>query len=563
MDKKGKSAHTNFKIICWGGTKMDQTNKARWRVVWLFCGMLAVCTVLMLRLYRLSMDSSLLQAAQSQGSYTLEVTTTRGRIYDRSLLPLTDTEQSRVLAVLPTPEAGQACAEQIEGPQRRTALDSIAQGSPFLIDVGSGGTVYSSDVENFIVSSRLPHDTSEQLAIHLIGYLDGEGKGVTGLEQAYEEPLSAAGQQVSVRCQVDALGQPMNSEGMQVTGDSTPPQEGVVLTLDRRMQRVVQRVGQQIEQGAIVVMDVQTGELAACASFPQYDPYNLEEALTDPDKPLLNRALMSYNVGSSFKLAVAAAALEEGISPAFSVNCVGGITVAGRIFYCHNRAGHQETDLRRAIEQSCNPYFVKLGQAAGGEQILGMAKALGFGRSTELAPGLTAAAGTLPTESDLQNLHELANFSFGQGKLTATPVQIAAMVSAVANGGMAVTPKLVLGTTADGQTVDYQQQPAAVRVFSEQTAAILREDMIGVVEEGSAPLAKPKEGGAGGKTASAQTGQYDEEGEEIVHAWFSGFFPAQQPKYAVVILIEGGEFGGQVASPLFQQIADTYGPVGE
>lgn len=179
---------------------------------------------------------------------------------------------------------------------------------------------------------------------------------------------------------------------------------------------------------------------------------------------------MSYNVGSSFKLAVAAAALEEGISPAFSVNCVGGITVAGRIFYCHNRAGHQETDLRRAIEQSCNPYFVKLGQAAGGEQILGMAKALGFGRSTELAPGLTAAAGTLPTESDLQNLHELANFSFGQGKLTATPVQIAAMVSAVANGGMAVTPKLVLGTTADGQTVDYQQQPAAVRVFSEQTA---------------------------------------------------------------------------------------------
>ena len=74
MDKKGKSAHTNFKIICWGGTKMDQTNKARWRVVWLFCGMLAVCTVLMLRLYRLSMDSGLLQAAQSQGSYTLEVT---------------------------------------------------------------------------------------------------------------------------------------------------------------------------------------------------------------------------------------------------------------------------------------------------------------------------------------------------------------------------------------------------------------------------------------------------------------------------------------------------------
>ena len=135
------------------------------------------------------------------------------------------------------------------------------------------------------------------------------------------------------------------------------------------------------------------------------------------------------------------------------------------------------------------------------------------------------------------------------------------MVSAVANGGMAVTPNLVLGTTEDGEQIDYLEQPAAVRVFSEQTASILQQDMIGVVEEGSAPLAKPAQGGAGGKTASAQTGQYDEDGEEIVHAWFAGFFPAQQPKYAAVILIEGGEYGGQVASPLFQQIVDLYGEV--
>ena len=190
-----------------------------------------------------------------------------------------------------------------------------------------------------------------------------------------------------------------------------------------------------------------------------------------------------------------------------------------------------------------------------------MAKAIGFGRETQLAPGIVSQEGTLPTESDLNNLHELANFSFGQGKLTATPIQVASMVSAVANGGMAVTPKLVLGSTQDGKTIEEKEQPAPVRIFSEQTASILRQDMIGVVEEGSATMAKPQQGGAGGKTASAQTGMYDENGEEIVHAWFAGFFPAQNPKYAAVILIEGGEYGGMVASPLFKEIVDRYGPI--
>lgn len=100
-----------------------------------------------------------------------------------------------------------------------------------------------------------------------------------------------------------------------------------------------------------------------------------------------------------------------------------------------------------------------------------------------------------------------------------------------------------------------------MRVFSERTAQILREDMIGVVEQGSATMAKPQQGGAGGKTASAQTGILDEDGEEVVHAWFAGFFPAQQPRYAAVVLIEGGEYGGQVASPIFRQIVDRYGPL--
>ena len=540
-----------------------EKRQMQWRIVGVFVVMLTIASGLMVRLYALSMNVGLEQAAQSQSAYTLQITTTRGQIYDRNLQPLTDTEQRNYLAVLPTDDAVQACAEQITGTSRRLALDAAAQGTPFVLPLEDGQKVYAADVENFTVSSRLPHDPSEQLAVHLLGYLDGEGNGVSGIEQAYNDRLAAAGEQVTVRCQVDALGRPMENGTMQVESSSRPPQQGVILTLDKRMQQVVEQVGEQIDQGAIVVMDVHTGAITASASFPQYDPYHLEAALEDAGQPLINRALLPYCVGSSFKLSVAAAALEEGISPSFSVDCVGGTTVAGRIFYCHNRAGHRETDLKRAIEQSCNPYFIKLGQETGAEQLLGMAKALGFGQETQLADGVIAQAGNLPTLGELSSPHELANFSFGQGKLTATPVQIAAMVSAVANGGMAVTQHLVMGTTEDGQTVQEKESPAPVRVFSQQTAAFLQEAMIGVVEEGSAPLAQPKQGGAGGKTASAQTGLYDEEGEEIVHAWFAGFFPAQNPQYAAVILIEGGEYGGQVASPLFAQLVDLYGPLDE
>lgn len=540
-----------------------EKRQMQWRIVGVFVVMLTIASGLMVRLYALSMNVGLEQAAQSQSAYTLQITTTRGQIYDRNLQPLTDTEQRNYLAVLPTDDAVQACAEQITGTSRRLALDAAAQGTPFVLPLEDGQKVYAADVENFTVSSRLPHDPSEQLAVHLLGYLDGEGNGVSGIEQAYNDQLAAAGEQVTVRCQVDALGRPMENGTMQVEGSSRPPQQGVILTLDKRMQQAVEQVGEQIDQGAIVVMDVHTGAITASASFPQYDPYHLEAALEDAGQPLINRALLPYCVGSSFKLSVAAAALEEGISPSFLVDCVGGTTVAGRIFYCHNRAGHRETDLKRAIEQSCNPYFIKLGQETGTEQLLGMAKALGFGQETQLADGVIAQAGNLPTLGELSSPHELANFSFGQGKLTATPVQIAAMVSAVANGGMAVTPHLVMGTTEDGQTVQEKESPAPVRVFSHQTAAFLQEAMIGVVEEGSAPLAQPKQGGAGGKTASAQTGLYDEEGEEIVHAWFAGFFPAQNPQYAAVILIEGGEYGGQVASPLFAQLVDLYGPLDE
>ena len=298
------------------------------------------------------------------------------------------------------------------------------------------------------------------------------------------------------------------------------------------------------------------------ASAPTFDQNDMASALEAPDGPLLNRALCAYNVGSSFKLAVAAAALEMGVPTDMTYTCPGYIEVEGTVFHCHNLAGHGTIAMPEAVQRSCNVYFIKLARDIGGEAILQTAQRLGFGSGTRLAEGMKGGEGELPALAELEG-GELANFSFGQGKLTATPLQLASMAAAIANGGELVTPRLVLGTTDDGQTLTNPlPRYAPNRAISGSTAQTLQKMMVQVVEQGSGGNAKPQRGGAGGKTASAQTGTVDEAGEEIVHAWFVGFYPAAMPRWSVVTLCEGGGSGGNTAAPVFRQICDGIAGLG-
>ncbi len=523
------------------------------RMITLYSILIFCFSILILRVYVLTQSTDLTAAAASQSTYTVDVTKTRGAIYDANLNRLTDTKEDIISVVAPSPESMMAVASNVTGPQRQIILNQMTSGLPFLCQTGK--KIYSKGIENFTVTKRWEDNA---LAPHILGYLDGEGKAVNGIELAYDQLLAEAGEEVKVRYTVDGMQSPLPESIPEIIGSSQPPKAGVVLTLDKEIQQMVQSVAEEsIAAGAVVVMDVETGKIRACASVPTFSPSQVAQALQDQASPLFNRAFAGYSVGSTFKLAVAAAALEQGVPTSTQETCLGGITVNGRMFYCHNRGGHGEVDMQEAIEQSCNPYFVKLGQETGGANIIYMAQAMGFGAPAEFAPGVVSSGGYLPAVKEITNNMDLANLSFGQGTLLATPVQIAAMVSSIANGGYAVVPSLVEGITQDGKAVE-PVQPEYVRnkIMSSTTADTLRRFMVAVVEEGSGTGGKPEEGGAGGKTASAQTGHYNETGEEIVHAWFAGFFPEQQPKYAVVVLVEGGEFGGKVASPIFKRIAD-------
>jgi len=483
------------------------------RLVAVLAAYLLLVEGLTARLAGLAIDPAYTNAVAEQTVNTVEIARTRGTIYDRAMRPLVN-----------------AKSEPIEG-----------ENATLLTDY------------------RLVTRTAEDAcAVHVIGTLDPEGRGASGIECAYDTLLASCGGTLSIRYALDAAGNVLAGRRPRVINDRYDTGAGVVLTLDEGVQRAAEEAAREMERGAVVVMDVENGDLLAVASRPAFDPLDLASSLEDENAPFLNRAFAAYNVGSTFKLLVAAAALDAGIVPPDDFVCAGAIEAGGVTFHCHRLAGHGVIDFEEALAHSCNPYFISLGLALGGKRLLTAAQRLGFGQAWEFAPAFRTAAGTLPSASLLSSDAATANFAFGQGELTATPVQIACLVSAVANGGRCVTPRLVRGTTADGKTLALETaQYAPVRIFSAEAAETVRNGMICVVENGSGTLAKPSAGGAGGKTASAQTGSLDENGEEIVHAWFSGFYPAQRPQYAIVVLAEGGDSGGDAAAPVFRAIAEA------
>ncbi|MBR5485202.1 MAG: penicillin-binding protein 2 [Oscillospiraceae bacterium] len=510
-------------------------------------------TLILVRIYTITASDYLTQVANRQSSYTLNITTTRGQIYDRNFIPLTNSSFEYVAAVMPCKEAMNAIAQNVKGEERTAAFEQMRYGTPFLMKLRRGN-IYSRGIDVFKVSSRYDE---QQPAVHLVGYLDGwSGEGIRGIEKAFEKELSQVGETVSATYAVDVFKRPMPGETAEIKGDSIPPKAGVVLTLDKNIQLAVQAAAENIKEGAAVVMDVKSGDILAAVSKPSFSPYDLEKALSAEGEPLFNRVLGAYNVGSTFKLAVAAAALKQGVSPSFSYCCQGEIEVDGIKFSCHNKDGHGWVNMKTAIEQSCNPYFIRLCREIEPENLLAVVNGLGFGRSCSLADGITAESGSLYTVNELENAANRANFSFGQGVLTATPLQIAQMVSCIANGGYDVTPRLVRGWSDNGLDITDEVTFAHNRIIETAHADLLKNYMINVVENGSGQKGKPNNGGAGGKTASAQTGQYNENGEEKIEAWFAGFYPADIPKYAIVIFVEGGKYGGNVASPIFKDVAD-------
>uniref|UniRef100_UPI003FEE8743 peptidoglycan D,D-transpeptidase FtsI family protein n=1 Tax=Candidatus Fimivicinus sp. TaxID=3056640 RepID=UPI003FEE8743 len=524
------------------------------RVVAIFFILMLSLGLLFVRILSIS-QSDYAQAAVRNNTRTITVGTARGTFYDCNGLPLVNSSKRYVALLKPTPEALSTIEPYVSDEELSSIREKMSKGYPVSVDVDTDAM----DCPDITVVTAKERYADSPLAVHLIGHLDSTGeKGETGLEKSFDSWLQMKDSDLRVSFSVDAHGRLLSGEQPNIERAGYDSAKGVRLTIDRRIQELTEESlsHSSIERGAVVVLETATGKIRAMASCPAFHPNDLAKSLNDADSPLINRALTPYAVGSIFKPVIAAAALEAGISASLTYTCTGAITQGKTVFHCHELGGHGTIDMEEAIEVSCNPYFINLALKLEPAQLIEMADRLGFGTSTALADNLTAPAGTLPKAEELNSPAAVANFAFGQGTLLATPLQLASLYACIANDGGYQKPVLVEGLVDDdGNLLDETEIQPPLQAMSESTARSIQRFLTQTVEEGSGKHAKPDAGTAAGKTATAQTGWYDGE-REILHTWFAGYFPADQPEYAIVVLKEDGSSGATDGAPVFKEIAE-------
>jgi len=313
------------------------------------------------------------------------------------------------------------------------------------------------------------------------------------------------------------------------------------------LERAAREPRLDFKKGALVIVDVRDGSVLAASSYPNYDlgtyRQDIKRLVADPRDPLVFRPIQAAVFpGSVFKVVTATAALEEGaITPSTEFTCEGSQAFLGRPFHCTGR--HGTLSLLPAFEHSCNVYFYNVGAKAGGEAMARWARQFGLGAPT----------GTdLPYERpgrvvEPKSLFGVLNLAIGQEQVVCTPLQVANMVAAVANGGRLYRPHFFdYARDGEGDVVSRYEPQFVQMPLKQSTLDVLREGMRRVVESGTAQSAGLAKFRAAGKTGTAEVGV-----QSLCHAWFAGYAPCDNPKVAFAVVSEATTVhGGTGAAPI-------------
>lgn len=486
------------------------------------------------------------EVQKNQSSLKIKISDNRGTIFDCNKYPLTNNQKKIIAAVSPTPRAITAISTVLKGEELSSVLEALKSGKPVVTQVPR-----SINCEG-IVCTEIYTTRDNIPAIHTVGYTDTDNKGLSGIQKAYNSILYNS-EPITVRYACDGKGRILSGIEPEIVNRSSPYSNAVVTTIDINIQNITDSEANNLNRGSIIVADVKTSKIRGISSAPTFTVDTVSTLLEDEASPLFNRALGAYNVGSAFKPCVAAAGIEDK-KDSFNYNCTGSFEIIDRVFKCHEKAGHGLTDLNHAVAYSCNTFFYNFSFLVGKDSILKLAKNLNFGKSIKLCDGIYTAKGTLPSQEKLQNIAHLANFSIGQGDFTASPISLLPLYCAISNGGKYYLPSLIESTIKDGKETKYDYG-SPTKVLSADTAQKLKTALSLVITEGTGTQANPKTVTAAGKTATAQTGKFNN-GAEIKSSWFCGFFPLSNPKYAVIVFCE--DQGKQLKScaEIFAQIAD-------
>ena len=457
--------------------------------------------------------------SSTYNSYTLTIDRLYPTIYDRNLKKLTNKSESLAAVIRPNEKCLSELELLFDSDERREIIDELSQGYPMIRKIDN----YNSCKYIKIFDTKNRHDEFT-LARHLI----------TDCETLFSDHIGS----MTINFTVDAIGRLLDGDEGTVYENNYSSKYGAVLAIDTRIQENVEKAAENMKKGAVVVLDIETGDVLASYSKPN---------------DYLNRAFNSYTVGSVFKLVISACALENNIDPIYK--CTGKITVGDTVFSCQNKREHGAQTMKEALANSCNCYFIDLALSLGYKKVYETAKRFGFGESTRLAEGWSVSNGNFPDKYDLQSKGQLALIGFGQGSLTTTPLHFASVVATIANGGDYIPPNVLIGELSDsGNRTDFSRN-APRKVISEKTAKTLREFMRYVVTNGTGAPAE-YENNSAGKTSTAQSGIYID-GKEILNTWFAGFYPYNEPKYAIVVMTEDGSSGAGDCCPIFRTIVEN------
>ena len=571
-----------------------------------------IISILVLRLWFLQILQGNKYRVQSENNriHLQKVPPFRGLIFDRDGELLVDNRPSYNLYIIP---------EDIQDKNRLVkSLDSLVDLPPSLVNgrLEKSSRLYSfkpilikrnlSRTELAIIETNLfnlPGVTIQvepqrnyyfqKFASHLIGYVgevseeqlssgkyadisQGDLIGKYGVEGRWQEELNGlkGGRQV----EVDAAGRILR-----VLSSKPPvPGQNIRLTIDKDLQLLAEKLLEG-KKGAIVAMDPNDGEILALASSPAFDP-NLfvggidqkewQKLISDTDHPLQNRAISGqYPPGSIFKIIMSLAGLEEGaIDPEEEIYCPGSYTLGRRTYRCWKKQGHGMVKFHRALRESCDVYYYKIGMRLGVDKIAYYARKFGLGHKTKF--GLEYEKSGLVPDNQWKvrqfdvpwQAGETVSLSIGQSFLLVTPIQMARVISAVFNGGIIYQPKIIKWVGKDD--MKYSFYPTIIEKLDAkpENLKIIQDALVAVVNEphGTGSSARIKGISVAGKTGTAQVITLEAEKEltedgEIPekyrdHAWFVALAPADKPGIALSILIENGGHGGSASAPVAKEM---------
>ena len=579
---------------------------------------LAVFGVLVLRFWFLQVVNGSLYRTKSESNriHLQDISPFRGMILDRNGATLVDNRPSYDLYVVPeevqdleellerlSPLAGLGAEEaeqKLDEASRRYPFRPVCLKRDLSRDELAKVETHRFNLPGVIIKvAPQRHYVNGTFASHLIGYLGeinenqlnsgqytdskpGDLVGKSGVEWKWQRDLN--GVRGGAQVEVDATGRKIR-----VMARKTPvPGENVCLTIDKDLQAVAEKALAG-KSGAIVAMDPNNGEILALASSPSFDP-NLfvggidraswEGIVLSGDFPLQDRALSGqYPPGSVFKIVVALAGLEEGIvDPEEELVCTGIYYLGRRGYRCWKKYGHGTVSLHRALAESCDVYFYDMGRRLGIDKISEYAMRFGLGKKTGFDP-VHEKAGLIPTRDwKLKRWGvpwqggETLSTAIGQSFVLVTPIQMAAFVSAVFNGGIVYRPQVTkwVGKSETEKINEFAPVVTGKIGIKQEHLEFVKNALIGVVNEphGTGGRARLKEVTVAGKTGTSQVvalkKEEEFEREEDIpvqfrdHAWFVAVAPAENPRIAVAIVVEHGGHGGSAAAPIAGQLIKAY-----